>query len=109
ERRSRTANGTNGGGEAYCAGPWRSADQCPLSMRNHRVRNHRLWTWLYLVMVIATAACSGLRAAGAADLATTDGDGAPRLLTLVLMLDGVPYTVVDSLWRAGHFADFRPP
>jgi len=73
------------------------------------VRNHRLWTWLSLVMVIATAACSGLRAAGAADLAPTDGDGAPRLRTLVLMLDGVPYTVVDSLWRAGHFADFRPP
>src|SRR5690606_11463104 len=109
ERRSRTANGTNGGGAAYCAGPRRSADQCPLSMRNHRVRNHRLWTWLSLVMVIATAACSGLRAAGAADLAPTDGDGAPRLRTLVLMLDGVPYTVVDSLWRAGHFADFRPP
>lgn len=25
------------------------------------------------------------------------------------MVDGVPYEVMDSLWRAGHFSDFSPP
>ncbi|HEX7119316.1 MAG TPA: hypothetical protein VF212_11035 [Longimicrobiales bacterium] len=29
--------------------------------------------------------------------------------TLVLMLDGVPFGVMDSLWRAGRFAGFGPP
>lgn len=73
------------------------------------MRNHRLGTWLSLIVAIATTACSGVSAADPVDPAPRAANGTPQLRTLVLMMDGVPYTVVDSLWRAGHFADFRPP
>jgi hypothetical protein len=42
----------------------------------------------------------------------TAGDPVPqngRLRTLVLMLDGVPFPVLDSLYNAGHFRGFRRP
>jgi Type I phosphodiesterase / nucleotide pyrophosphatase len=32
-----------------------------------------------------------------------------RLKRFVLMLDGVPFALMDSLWREGHFRAFRPP
>jgi hypothetical protein len=41
------------------------------------------------------------------------GSGMPRsagsLRELVVMLDGVPYEVMDSLWQAGHFRAFHTP
>jgi hypothetical protein len=41
------------------------------------------------------------------------GDSAERddavLSNLVIMLDGVPFEIMDSLWQAGHFRAFLPP
>jgi len=52
------------------------------------------------------AACAG--ALPPRESVAPGGDrGAIR--TLVVMMDGVPFEVVDSLWRAGRFAEFRPP
>lgn len=67
----------------------------------------RTRTWLSLLAVLVVSACGGVRPAGAP--VPREGAGVAGLRTLVLMLDGVPYDIVDSLWRAGHFADFRPP
>jgi len=33
----------------------------------------------------------------------------PALRRLIIMLDGVPHSVMDSLWRAGRFRSFSPP
>ncbi len=71
------------------------------------MRTKRTRTWLSLLAVLAVSACGGARAAGPSMPGKSAGDAALR--TLVLMLDGVPYDIVDSLWRAGHFKDFRPP
>lgn len=71
------------------------------------MRTHRLVTWFSLIAIVGTTACGGARAASPMD--PVPAGERRSLRRLVLMLDGVPYTVVDSLWRAGHFADFRPP
>jgi len=31
------------------------------------------------------------------------------MMRFVLMLDGVPFALMDSLWREGHFREFQPP
>ena len=40
---------------------------------------------------------------------TRDPAAVPAMRSLILMTDGVPYPVMDSLYRAGHFSDFHTP
>ncbi len=62
-------------------------------------------------LVVATCGGGGrARAAlSAAPAPQVDGAGRPATRDFVLMLDGVPYAVMDSLYRAGHFRGFAPP
>lgn len=59
-----------------------------------------------LTALVLAAAVAVASAAFAPPRQTADAE---PLSTLVLMVDGVGYQVVDSLHRAGHFAAFRTP
>ncbi|HEX6940713.1 MAG TPA: alkaline phosphatase family protein [Longimicrobiales bacterium] len=71
------------------------------------MRSRNLHATMLSVFALWAAACGAGPAAGQTEPAPRGGD--PAMRTLVLMLDGVPFGVMDSLWRAGHFAGFRPP
>jgi hypothetical protein len=70
------------------------------------MRRGRLWPRVLAVAAwLPLTACVTL---GGRPVEAEGREGA-ELRTLVLMLDGVPYEVMDSLWRAGHFRGFRAP
>ncbi len=60
-------------------------------------------------MLIAALAAGCGASPGARDAVSAPRPSGAAMRTLVLMLDGVPFEVVDSLWRAGHFVGFRSP
>lgn len=64
----------------------------------------RLASGLNLVFLLAMAACA--RTPVRLD---PPPETPVRLERFVLMLDGVPFALMDSLWRTGHFREFQPP
>lgn len=62
---------------------------------------------LALALLLALSACATPAPQALARSGAPADSSALR--TLVLMMDGVPYDLVDSLWRAGHFRGFQPP
>ncbi|MFW6078814.1 MAG: hypothetical protein ACODAE_04290 [Gemmatimonadota bacterium] len=70
------------------------------------MRPRRTSRVLALFLLAAVAA-----SASAAIVASLDGPPAaePKLRTLVVLVDGVPHSVADSLHRAGHFPSYHRP
>lgn len=60
-----------------------------------------------LLLVASLAAASCAQPPARTNPAGAQGD--VHLKKLVLMLDGVPFQLVDSLWTAGHFREFSAP
>ncbi|HEX7050295.1 MAG TPA: alkaline phosphatase family protein [Longimicrobiales bacterium] len=60
---------------------------------------------LLAALVVSSAACGPV----SPPRPTAPPRPEPVVRTLVLMLDGVPFEVMDSLRRAGLFREFRPP
>lgn len=73
---------------------------------SRKVRVHSIRTSISALMLLLVSACArGTEPPTAPDPAA----GPARLRTLVLMLDGVPFQLVDSLRAAGHFQQFGAP
>ena len=82
-------------------------------------------TFALLVAVSAAAACAARPAAAPGNSSShaeaavlrggptargmASGPSGMAMRTLILMTDGVPYAIMDSLYRTGHFTEFNAP